>query len=210
MKIMFIPARIRSEVNAKKIQSLKLPKNIAIAYSIQYKDIAEKIKEILSKKNKITGFIQVLGCSKPKFSGETKAILLISSGKFHAVSLAIESNLPVYVLEQDSLRKISEEEIGSFKKKKLASYVKFLNAEKVGILVSAKPGQENLKKTVTLKNRLKNKQSYLFIANEINPKEFENFPDIQSWVNTACPRLDFDSPIINIADLNLGKPKNSL
>ncbi|OGJ13104.1 hypothetical protein A3K82_03660 [Candidatus Pacearchaeota archaeon RBG_19FT_COMBO_34_9] len=210
MKTIFIPAKIKSEVNAKKIQSLKLPKNIAIAYSIQYKDIAEKIRDILSKKYKITSFIQVLGCSKPKFTKETKAILLVSSGRFHAVSLALESNLPVYVLEQNNVRKISDEEISTLKKRKLASYVKFLNAEKVGILVSAKSGQENLKKAILLKSKLKNKNSYLFIADEIDAGQFENFPDIKSWVNTACPRLDFDSPIINIRDLNLGKPKNSL
>jgi 2-(3-amino-3-carboxypropyl)histidine synthase len=202
MKNMFIPVKIKSEVNTKKIQSLKLPKTIAIAYSIQYKDIAEKIKNILSKNHKIIQFIQVLGCSKPKFQKNVQAILLISSGEFHAIPLSIESNLPVYILEHDKLRRISEKEINLFKKRKVASYVRFLNAEKIGILVSTKPGQENLKKAITLKNKLKNKMSYLFIGNEVNAIEFENFPDISSWINTACPRLDLDSSIINSGDLN--------
>ena len=199
MKTIYIPARVKSEVNEKKISELKLPNKIAIAYSIQYQDLAENIKKILSKKHEITNFIQVLGCSKPKFSKETKAVLLISSGKFHAISLAVESNLPVYVLEADKLRKISDDEINSFRKRKKVSYVKFLNAEKVGILISTKPGQENLKRALSLK--LKNKSLYLFISNEINTKEFENFPEIKSWVNTACPRLDFDNSVINISDL---------
>jgi len=201
MKHIFIPAKITSKVNTKKIQSLELPKNIAIAYSIQYNDVAEKIKTILSKNHKITQFIQILGCSKLKFQKNTQAILLISSGKFHAVSLSLESNLPVYILESDKLRKISEEEIKSLKKKKQASYVRFLNSEKIGILVSTKPGQENLKKAIVLKNKLKNKTSYLFMGNEINAMEFENFPEIESWINTACPRLDFDSSLINAGDL---------
>lgn len=198
MKTLFIPATINSEINIKKIQQLKLPKKIAIAYSIQYKEIALEIKKIISENHYITSFIQVLGCSRPKFK-DTKAILLISSGEFHAISLAAETNLPVYILESNKLRKISEEEINSFKKKKLASYVKFLSSEKIGVLISTKPGQENLKDAISLK--LKNKNSYFFITNEINIKEFENFPDIQSWVNTACPRLDFDVSVINIADL---------
>lgn len=202
MKLLFIPAKINSEINLKKIESLKLPKNIAIAYSIQYQKTAEEIKKILSKKHEITSFIQVLGCSKPNFSKQTKAILLISSGNFHGVSLAFESSLPVYILESDKLRKISYEEISSLKKKKTASYVRFLNAKRIGILISTKPGQENLKKAISLKNKLKNKDSYLFMSNEINQKEFENFQEIKSWVNTACPRLDFDSSVINIADLN--------
>ncbi|MDD5012687.1 MAG: diphthamide synthesis protein [Candidatus Nanoarchaeia archaeon] len=210
MKQLFIPAKVKSEINTKKISELKLPKNIAIAYSIQYQETASEIKEILSKNHNITNFLQVLGCSKPKFSKDTKAVLLISSGKFHAVSLAVESNLPVYILEADKLRKISEEEISSLKKRKKASYMRFLNADKIGILISTKPGQENLQKALALKDKIKNKEIYLFISNEINPREFENFPEIKSWVNTACPRLDFDSSVINISDLNFSQPKNAL
>ncbi len=210
MKTLFIPAQIKTEINIKKIQSLKLPKNIAIAYSIQYKEIAEKIKNILAKKHNITKILQILGCSNPIFSKETQAVLLISSGKFHAVSLAIESKIPIYILEHNKLRKISKEEIDSIKKKKLASYMKFLNSEKIGILISTKPGQERLKEALGLKSKLKNKKSYLFMGGDININEFENFPDIQSWINTACPRLDFDSSIINKGDLNLSNSKNSL
>jgi diphthamide synthase subunit DPH2 len=53
MKKLFIPARINSDIDEKKIQSLNLPKNIAIAYSVQYKNPALKIKNILSKNHKI-------------------------------------------------------------------------------------------------------------------------------------------------------------
>lgn len=211
MEVMYVPAKIKSEVNVKKIQALKLPKSIAIAYSIQYIDIAEKVRKILSKEHEITKMIQVLGCSKSLFPENTQAILLIGSGRFHAVSLAIESSLPIYILEASEMSKISEEEIASFKKKKKASYINFLNSEKVGILVSAKPGQENLKAALELKkNNLKDKKFYLFIGNEFSSRELENFNDITSWINTACPRLDFDNPFVNMDTLNLGKPKNSL
>ena len=206
MKTLFIPAKINPEINEKKISELKLPINIAIAYSIQYKEVSEKIKQILSKKHKITSLIQVLGCSSPKFPKETEAILLLSSGKFHAVSLAFETGIPVYILESNNLKKISKEEIDLLNKKKMASYMRFLNAEKIGILISTKPGQENLKRAISLK--FKNKKSYLFLSNNIDIREFENF-GINSWVNTACPRLDFDSSVINLRNLNLSKSKNS-
>lgn len=205
MKTIFIPAKINSEVNVKKIQALKLPKNIAIVYSIQYKNIAKQIYDILSKKYKITKMIQVLGCSKPKFSKETQAILLISSGQFHAVSLASETKLPIYILESNKLRKISEEEISAFEKRKHASYMQFLDSERVGILISIKPGQENMKKALSLKNKLKNKKIYFFLANEIDTKQFENFSDINVWINTACPRLDFEGFVFNINDLEKKK-----
>jgi 2-(3-amino-3-carboxypropyl)histidine synthase len=208
MKTIFIPAKINSEVNENKIKALNIPyKSIAIVYSIQYKDIAFRVKQILSNlsdKYNITEMIQVLGCSKPTFSPETQAILLISSGRFHAVSLALETNLPIYILESNELTKISKEEIDSFKGKKRASYMNFLNSEKIGILISTKPGQENLKRAIELKNNnLEGKKFYLFLANEIDSREFENFNDITSWINTACPRLDFDSSAINICDLEI-------
>ena len=110
------------------------------------------------------------------------------------------------ILLNTVLQEISKEGIDLINKKKMASYLKFLNAEKVGILISTKPGQENLKKALSLK--LKNKKSYLFISNNIDINEFENF-GINSWVNTACPRLDFDSSVINLRNLNLGKSKDS-
>ncbi len=200
VKALFIPAKIKSEVNEKKIKALKLPKNIAIAYSIQYKEIAAEIRKILSGKHGITGMLQVLGCSKPAFAENTEAVLLIGSGRFHAVSLSYETKLPIYMLESDKLIKISNEEMDSFRKKKLASYMKFLNSEKVGILVSAKPGQERLKKAIELQKKLK-KKSYLFLSNETDIGQFGNFPEIKSWINTACPRLDFDSSVVNMNEL---------
>jgi 2-(3-amino-3-carboxypropyl)histidine synthase len=203
MKTLFIPAKIKTKINKDRIKSLskKLPKNIAIAYSIQYQDIAFEIKKLLP--NNVTKITQVLGCSKLSFPKTTQAIVLIGSGKFHALSLASEIKLPIYILEKNKLSKIPESEIESLKKTKKASYLKFLNADKVGILVSTKPGQENLKKAIDLSKKIKNKKSYLFISNNTDSSEFENF-GLESWINTACPRLDMeDSRIINIDGLNL-------
>ena len=198
-KTLFVPAKRKLEANEKKILKIskKLPKKIAIAYSIQFQNLAQEIKKILSKDHKITSTIQVLGCSKPQFKN-TEAILLIGSGKFHAIGLATETNLPVYILEKEKLSKISEDDIEELNKKQKASYVKFLSSDKIGILVSTKPGQENLQKAIEFKKFIKDKKSYLFLSNNISISEFENF-GIDSWVNTACRRIDMDdSRIINI------------
>jgi len=209
MKHLFIPAKKLSQIDKSKILAIlkKLPINIAITYSIQYKDQAREIKSLLSKSHKINSFMQVLGCSKPNFKKNTQAILLIGNGRFHAVSLAFESKLPVFILEDNQLTKISKKEIEVLEKKQKSAYVKFLNSDKVGILVSTKPGQQRLKQAIDIKKKLK-KQSYLFICNNINTYEFENF-GLDSWVNTACPRMDMeDNKIINIDKLNLGNRKN--
>ncbi len=206
MKVIFIPTKIKYNLNneeIKKIQSLKLPEKIAIAYSIQYKDITFKLKKALSKRHKITKIVQVLGCSKLSLPKETQAILLLSDGRFHAISLALETNLPIYILEHNKLTKISKQEIEYLKNRQKASYLKFLNANKIGVLISTKPGQENLKKALKFKKKLKDKKSYLFIGDNINVSEFENFSEIKSWINTACPRLDFDNnSIVNLDEIN--------
>lgn len=204
MEIVYIPAYSISKVNSSKILEISktLPENIAIAYSIQYKEIAEKIKQILLSKHKITRTLQVLGCTIPILPKETRAVLLIGSGEFHAVSLALETGLPIYILDNNNFKRISEKDISSLKLKQKSSYLKFLNADNIGILISTKSGQQNLKKAQFFKNSLKNKNSYLFIGDNINSKEFEDFPQIQSWINTACPRLDFDYPVVNIKKIN--------
>jgi len=202
MKTLFIPAKIKSIINEKAIIELsktflKNITNIAIAYSIQYEELAKMIKQILSKSHNITSFVHVLGCSKPDFPKSTEAVLLMGSGRFHAISLAIETSLPIYIIENSKITKLSEQETEQFRKKQKAAYLKFLNSDKAGILVSSKPGQENLEKAIALKKKLK-KKAYIFIGNEINSSEFENF-SLNSWINTACPRLDMESnSIVNI------------
>jgi len=200
MKTIFIPAYSKAKVNREEINSFskKLPKNLAIVYSVQYKNQASEIKSLLSGHN-VTAFIQVLGCSKPKFPKNTEALLLIGSGRFHALSLASETKLPIYILEEGNLLEISQENAELFKKKQKASYLRFLNSDNAGIIISTKPGQQRLVRALALRKKLK-KNSYLFIADSINKSEFENF-GLNCWINTACPRLDMDTNVINISEV---------
>ena len=204
MKSLFIEAKRKVKLADLEIDTNQLPKDIAIAYSVQYKDIAFELKKKLSKKYNITDFIQVLGCSKPKLK-KTQAVLLISSGKFHGINIALESKFPIYILEANNLIKVSENEINNLKSQKKASYMNFLNSENIGILVSTKPGQENLKKAIEIKKKLnvkyKDKKPYILIANNINVAEFENF-NINSWINTACSRLE-NNKMINVKEIKL-------
>lgn len=202
MKTLFIPVYFKRNINASLLKKLSdtLPKKISIAYSIQFKPLAEEIKSKLKKS--ILSFNQVLGCSKPKFPKQTEAILLIGSGRFHAISLFFETGIPVFILEGEFLHKISEKDVEELRKSKKGAMLKYLNAENVGILISTKPGQENLEQALKFKSKLKNKKAYLFLSNQINSSEFENFPQINSWINTACRRLDLSiKNILNISDI---------
>jgi len=109
----------------------------------------------------------------------------------------------IYILENNSIIKIPYHDIEAMKMKLKTSLIKFLNAENMGIIVSVKPGQFNLNLAIKLKEKLlkKKKNAFIFISNNINTAEFENF-NIDSWVNTACSGLTYDSPeIINYLEL---------
>ena len=201
MKVLFIPAEINFLGNFDKLKKdfKILPKNLALCYAIQYKSFAEKVKKELLKSHNVTNFFQILGCSKPKNIGKADGILIVADGKFHAISIAYETKKQVYLLEKDKLTKIMQEETEILEKKKKISYFNFLNSKDVGVLISTKPGQQRLERALNLRKKLKNKKIYFFLSNEVNIREIENF-GIDFWINTACPRIDLDSPkIINIA-----------
>ena len=80
---------------------------------------------------------------------------------------------------------------------------KFLLADKVGLLVSVKWGQ-NFKMVNEVKERFlkMGKIVYVFEADNIDVNEFENYTDIGMFVNTACFGLARDdNRIINLQDV---------
>ena len=202
MKVLYIESKLKnSDINLSDSEINKLSKKIFLVYSIQYKDLAIIIKKQLQSKGiKITQFQQVLGCSK--INNTKLPILLIGQARFHALNLFLQAP-EIYVLDNNIIAKISENEINSLKNKRKTAQIKFLNANNIGILVSTKPGQENLNLALKLKQKLnkKGKQAFIFLSNSIDISQFENF-NIDSWVNTACSGLSLDNPdIINFSEI---------
>ena len=201
VSLLFIGAKLKNpDIQLSKSEISKLPKKLFLAYSIQFKPIIPKIKQELEKnKIKIEKTQQVLGCSRIN----TKyPLLLIGQGRFHATNLYLQAS-EVYVLEYDKITKIPKQDIEKLKKKRRAALLKFLHADKIGILVTTKPGQENLNQAIILRKKLEKqgKEAYIFLANNIDINQFENF-QIGSWINTACSGITMDNPdIINVNEL---------
>ena len=201
MKVLYIESKQKNlDIKLSKTEIKKLPKKLFLAYSIQYKDLAILYRKQLEKnKIKITKFQQVLGCSKVNTN---LPILLIGTGRFHAQNLMVQAP-EIFVLEGNKIIKIPQTEINRLRAKKKTALIKFLRADSIGILVTTKPGQENLKQAIRLKKKLEKqgKNPHIFMSNNIDINQFENF-NIDSWINTACAGLAMDSPdIINIIDL---------
>ena len=66
MKVLYLESKIKNlKSNLSNKEIAKLPKQLFLAYSIQYQSLAKLIKKQLESSNIIiTGFQQVLGCSK--------------------------------------------------------------------------------------------------------------------------------------------------
>jgi diphthamide biosynthesis enzyme Dph1/Dph2-like protein len=197
MEVLFIEAKKKFK---EKIEiNEKLPKKLHILYTIQYKNLAEKIKKELERRgHKILGFEQILGCSEIK---PLAPLLLISSGKFHAISLAASTNKEIFIYDKDRIRKISKQDIRKLKAILKGKISKFLASENIGLLISKKSGQDRLSEAreimKKLEKKFKEKNFYLFISNTIDGRELENF-SIDFWINLACPGIEFDSSrIIN-------------
>ena len=198
MKVLYIDSKLKDleRFNPAESEIQKLPKKLFLAYSLQYKSAAEAIKKRLEEnKIKVSNFQQVLGCSK---INTKDPILLISEGRFHLLNLFLQSP-EVWFLDSNKLMKIPSSEIESLRNKRKSSLIKFLKAQNIGILVSTKPGQENLSLALKIKSQLKRKgkNPYIFLSNNIDLGQFENFK-IESWVNTSCYGLSYDNS--NIID----------
>ena len=206
MKKIYIPLKsnLNKNLDENKIieNSKKIPEELLIAYSAQNKIIAEKLAKILRKNKKIAGTIQVLGCSNPEIKKQVQAVVLLSTGKFHSVSLTYETGKEVYVFSENDFIKVSNSEIEKLKTIQKASYINYLNSEKIGVLVSTKHGQNRSRQASGFSKKVTGKKVYLFLGDNLQTDEFENFPQIGSWVNTACPRIDLESPrVINIREI---------
>lgn len=190
-------------------------KRIGLISTLQFLDSLEKAKKFLEKKGKTVKIGkgrfspgQILGCdisSAKSIENQVDAFLFIGSGKFHPLGLALQTEKTVYLLDVEKNELINLNEFKQkFLKQKYAAIVLAKDANRLGILISVKPGQLNLKLAEKIKKKLeeKGKKAYILIFNEIKPEKLEGL-ELDCYINTACPRIaienrtDFKKPILN-------------
>lgn len=207
MKILFLPAKSKTNIE-KTLNNLNLNKlkgKIGLVTTIQYLDQVKK----LNIPNSI--FIgQILGCNTlkaEKLSSKVDCFLYIGSGDFHPLEVLLKLKKPTFIFnpETKEFKQLDPKILEKSEKKLKGKLSKFYNADTIGILVTKKPLQKNLASALKLKEQL-DKKSYIFFFDNLNELDLENFPKIDFWVNTACPRVDLPK-VINYIDVvsNLGK-----
>ena len=198
----------------KKIKSLAL---FASVQFVHFDKVIEQIKELgievkLTKAKRTSQIGQILGCDayhdsfQEPIIKESDAIMYIGDGLFHPKALLLsqikeKEFKPVVIFDpiQNKVEEINKKTIEKQLQKYKRNLKLFLNSEKIGVLVTIKPGQQYFLAAKKLKDNLEKqgKKVYIFIDNTININNLENYPFIQAWVNTACPRIGTDD-IVNI------------
>jgi len=200
MDIIHLYAKQKAELKLSEDIIKQLPDKIAVVTTIQYLHFLD---DIVKQVNGLKGG-QVLGCRTDvanALKNKVDAFLYVGSGTFHPIGVAINTEKPVYCYNPQTkeLNILAQDVIDRFKTTKKVALSKYYMADVVGILVSAKNGQTFMPKAIQLINSEPDKKFYIFAYDTLDSRYLMDFPFIQAWVNTACPRIaDEKEHMINI------------
>jgi len=217
MKAIFIPTQYTGKVEYSKMELDRLPGKIGILTTAQFQNKTMEIIQYLKKNNKEI-FIdklkqrnegQLLGCDQGaalKIQDKVDAFLYIGSGDFHPLGVALKTKKDIFTFNPVTsiFSQFNEKNIEKYNKNKKIKYAKFLHSDNIGIMVSTKPGQYSYKKALEIKEKLekKDKNCFIFVFDTLDANEMGNFPFIDFWVNTACPRIADDRDKKNVVDMS--------
>ena len=181
---------------------------VGLVTSVQHLQMLNQAREILTRSGKTiiigdTGQMgypgQVSGCNysnAKSIANEVDAFLFVGGGMFHGLGIALSTTKPTIIADPYDNRAYSiSGEAQKILKQRFASIQEAKNAKKFGIFVGLKPGQKHLEHALSLKElaEKKGKTAYLLAAREITPESLLEFPSIDAYVNTACPRVSLEA-----------------
>ncbi len=204
---LFVPVKFKGKILIPRL-NLK-EKTIGLITTIQFLDnLPEISKQIIKQGKKAIIGGQILGCNIKnaiKINNKVQAFLYIGSGRFHPLAVAEKISKPIYIFNPltNEFSKLNEQDIFRTKAMKKTAKIKFFSANKIGILVSTKPGQNRLKEAEKIKEKLEKqgKKCYLFLFDNFDISQLENFSQIEAWINTACPGFSREHPFLWFEDI---------
>jgi 2-(3-amino-3-carboxypropyl)histidine synthase len=180
---------------------------IGLATTVQHVQTLGVVREILVRTGKVVvigdaGRMsypgQVVGCdfsNVKSVAQEVDAFLFVGGGKFHALGVALATSKPTVVADPyDKTAYSVDGEAQKILKQRWASIEEAGHAKTFGVLISLKPGQKHIDEAVKIKDAVEKmgKTACLFAIREILPEALMEFPTVDAYVNTACPRISLD------------------
>jgi len=224
MKTLFVPCfstiKLKRQFMKKALDCLKPYKSVGLIATTQFIPQLAELELFLSDSGKDVQRAhgsrtvlksQILGCDVSAAQKlNTECYLYLGTGEFHPFLVAAHTGKPTIVANpvSETVSEVEQKEARRLITKISVVRERVLGAERIGILVSTKPGQEHMKRALFLKRELeaKGKKAFVFVTDDIVPESLLNFPDIEAWINTACYRLiddseRFEKPVLNLEDL---------
>ncbi len=143
---------------------------------------------------------QVIGCDYSNVQSVAKgvdAFLFIGGGRFHALGIALSTSKPTIIADPYENRAYSiSEEAQKVLKQRYAYIEEAEHAKTFGVLLGLKIGQKRLEDALKIKETAEKtgKVAFLFAVREISPEALMEFPSVDAYVNTACPRIALEAP----------------
>jgi 2-(3-amino-3-carboxypropyl)histidine synthase len=143
---------------------------------------------------------QVIGCNYSNVTSiadQVEAFLFVGGGMFHALGIALSTSKPTIIADPYDNRAFSiNADAQKILKQRWVCIEEAQKAETFGVLVGLKPGQKHLDEALKVKKLAEKhgKAAYLLAIREINPDTLLEFPSIDAYINTACPRVSLEAP----------------
>ncbi len=198
------------------LEKEKPKKRIVLISTIQELEKLKEAKEYLEEHGhevEIAG--QALGCRIPNIKNlEGATVMYIGSGRFHPKGIVMKYKVNILCCNPETMKVYKEtvEEISEIEKRKKGALMKFLSSDIIGVLFSIKSGQSMVqggeRMIEQLERKYPEKKFYVFAVETLDYNSLQDFPFIQCWINTMCPRIGKDDSfkvksMINIEDIKV-------
>ena len=208
--VIYIPIKDELDLTSLLRNSVKELANftkIGLSLSIQHIHDSEKIAEFyrrngkevfLSKKRgNVANQGQIVGCQYEglKEIEDKVDCFLIVGNNFHSMGAALAVAKPVFLMDVYNDEITSMQELkDKILKQRIISVEKFKEAEKIGIIISLRKGQNFFGSYKILRKKFEKagKKVILITMNEVTPDKLFNFYGVDAFVELACPRIAID------------------
>jgi 2-(3-amino-3-carboxypropyl)histidine synthase len=186
---------------------------VGVITAIQFLHLMKDVKSFFEKRNIPCDVLgQVLGCNiKVAENSDADTILYFGDGLFHPKAMPAMKGKQTHIVLADPLsniaRVMTEEEVNTFEGRRTAGLAKFYSSKNIGVLTTLKPGQEQIKAALTLKEKYPDKNFYILLFDDLNWGLLEDFPFVECYINTMCPRIAYDDyhklprPVVDYLDI---------
>lgn len=211
-RIPIVYVEAKAELSTRKTLENALPllaswKRIGLITTVQHVDRLDEARDALLKSGKVVSVGdagrlkyagQVIGCDYSNAMAVRKdvdAFVFVGGGRFHALGVGLATAKPTVVADPYEERAYSvDAEAQRIRKQRWGSIQKAIQSAHFGVLIGVRTGQCRTEMALQIRDKLTEagKQTTLLTVRELTPDSLMEFPSIDAYVNTACPRISLD------------------